>query len=435
MKPLLLRVKNVANDRVTRVLFYDQTLKKGYASLASFSELFILRRVLITLIAYPFSLACWVFLFLLNLFTPVRIYRFERPQRPGFASVYIEHLEPLCRELQSSENKGFLIFIDASETTNLELLKLYASHFNLYLDDRVAFIRTIFALFPRIGFSNEFVKHSSYDANWELPPATKLGTREKSEIPKVISKLNLEPFKIVILAHRSVSYDIRYHKSASSELNRSTDIGKAKDALKLIHENGLKIIRMGVNSDELPDSLRQLPIIDLSGKFRTDAQDLWLAEHCLFLWAINGAGIWHFAHKYNRPTLVTNSFALSKGYQHTLFTLQMVWDQKKGRHLRLSEIARLRGVLGKVSQMKLRGLTFVENTPSELFSYVAEMLTYTSKDLKYSESELSLLSQYSDVLVRSGYRPMTESHSHPCISFLRQALIYDQMKSPNDVFF
>jgi len=435
MKALLRRVKNVANDRVTRVLFYDQTLKKGYASLASFSKLFILRRVLITVIAYPLSLLCWIFLVVLNLFTPVQIYKFKHPQRPGFASVYIEQLEPLCREIQDSGNKGFLIFIDASETTNLELLKLYASHFNLYLDDRIAFVRTIFALVPRIGFSNEFVKHSTYNTNWELPPATNLKTKGKTETPKIISKLELEPFKFVILAHRSVSYDIRYHKSASSELNRSTDISKAEDAIRLIGESGLKIVRMGVNSDELPDSLRQLPIIDLSGKFRTDAQDLWLAEHCLFLWAINGAGVWHFAHKYNRPTLVTNSFALSKGYQHTLFTLQMVWDQKKGRHLRLSEIARLRGVLGKFSQMKARGLTFVENTPSELLSYVAEMLTYTNKELKYTESDLSLFSEYSKDLIRAGYRPMIEYHSHPCISFLRQALIYDQMGSPNDVFF
>ena len=166
MKVLLGRVKNVANDRVTRVLFYDQTLKKGYASLASFSKLFILRRLLVTLVAYPISLVCWVFLVVLNRFTPVRMYRFERPQRPGFASVYIEQLEPLCRELQDSGHKGFLIFIDASETTNLELLKLYATHFNLYLDDRVAFLRTIFSLIPKSGFLNTFVTHSLYIVNW-----------------------------------------------------------------------------------------------------------------------------------------------------------------------------------------------------------------------------------------------------------------------------
>ena len=419
MKALLLRVKNVANDRVTRVLFYDQTLKKGYASLASFSKLFILRRVLITLIAYPLSILCWIFLVILNMLTPVRIYRFKSPSRPGFASVYIEQLEPLCRELQDSGNKGFLIFIDASQTTNLELLKLYATHFNIYLDDRVAFFRRIISLMPKIGFSNVYVKHSHYDTNWELPPAINLKTKGELVAPKIISQLDLEPLKFVILAHRSTIYDSKYHKSAAFELDRGTDIGKAEDAIRLIGENGLKIVRMGVDTDELPDSLKHLPIIDLSGKFRSDAQDLWLSANCLFLWGVNAVGTWHFAHKYNRPTLVTNNYALVRGFQHSLFGLQLIWDERKNSYLSLSEMFNLRGVVGKVSEMKAYGLTFVENSASDLVAYVGEMLNFADNKLQYSKEDLSLLSQFGEALVKSGYPPTLQKHSQPCISFLR----------------
>jgi putative glycosyltransferase (TIGR04372 family) len=420
MKVLLRRVKNVANDRITRVLFYDQTLKKGYASLESFSKLFILRRILVTLIAYPLSILCWIFLVVLNLFTPVRIYRFERPQRPGFASVYIEQLEPLCRGLQSTGNKGILIFIDASQTTNLELLKLYATHFNLYLDDRVAFVRTIFALIPKFGFNAANVKHSLYDTNWELPPAINLKTKEKLAAPKIISQLDLEPLNFVLVTHRSVSYDSKYHQNRSSELNRSTDISKAKDAIQLIHERGLKIVRMGLDTDELPDSLKRLPIIDLSGKFRTDAQDLWLSENCLFLWGVNNVGTWHFAHKYNRPTLGTNSYTFSKGYQITLFTLQLIWDENKNRFLSISEMAALKSVMGRVSKMKAHGLIFVENSPSELVASVTEMLNYVDNKLQYSEHDLFLLSKFNEALVKSGYPPMLKNHSRPCKTFLQQ---------------
>jgi len=420
MKVLLRRVKNVANDRVTRVLFYDQTLKKGYASLASFSKLSIILRILVTLAAYPLSIVCWIFLIVLNLFTLVRIYRFERPQRPGFASVYIEQLEPLCRELQATGNKGILIFIDASETTNLELLKLYATHFNLYLDDRVAFVRTIFALTPKFGFNVAHVKHSLYDTNWELPPAINLKTKEKLTAPKIISQLDLEPLKFVLLTHRSVSYDSNYHQNRSSDLNRNTDISKAEDAIRLIHARGLTIVRMGVDTDELPDSLKHLPIIDLSGEFRTDAQDLWLSANCLFLWAINNSGAWHFAHKYNRPTLVTNSNAIPKGYQHTLFTLQTIWDEKKNRLLSISEMAALKGVLGRVSEMKDHGLTFVENSDLELVASITEMLRFTSNEFKYTKHHLSLFSQFSKALVKSGYQPMLKNHSKPCVSFLQR---------------
>jgi len=423
MKALLQRVKNVANDRVTRILFYDQTLKKGYASLASFSKLFILRRVLITLIAYPLSILCWVFLIVLNQFTSVRIYRFKRPQRPGFASVYIDQLEPLCRELQATGHKGFLIFIDASETTNLELLKLYATHFNLYLDDRVAFARTIFSLIPRFGFTNTFVKHSTYNANWELAPAINLKTKGKTDKPKIISQLGIEPFKFMLLTHRSMSYDAKYHQNKSSELNRGSDIGNARDSIRLIHENGLKVVRIGIDTDEIPDSLKHLPIIDLSGKFRTDAQDLWLSANCLFLWGVNGVGTWHFAHKYNRPTLVTNSYALSRGYQHSLFTIQKIWDKEKSKLLSISEMVVLKNVIGKVSEMKAHGLTFVENSPSELVTYVNEMLRFTGGEFKHSEQDRSLLSYYNEALVKLGYPPMLKNHSQPCISFLREQKI------------
>jgi putative glycosyltransferase (TIGR04372 family) len=351
------------------------------------------------------------------------MYRFKSPQRPGFASVYIEQLEPLCRELQATGHKGFLVFIDASEPTNLELLKLYATHFNLYLDDGIAFLRTIFALMPKIGFSKIHVKHSLYDINWELSPAVRLGSEEKVKTPSKISQLELEPFNFVLVTHRSVSYDSKYHQNAAFELDRATDISKAEAALHLIYESGLKIVRMGVATDELPDSLGHLPIIDLSGKFRTDAQDLWLSANCLFLWAINDNGSWHFAHKYNRPTLNTNNYTFPKGYQHTLFTLQLIWDEKKNRLLKINEMANLRGVQGRVSKMKAHGLTYVENSASELVTYVDEMLAYANNKLEYTEKDLLLFSQYSEALVKSGYRPMLEDHSRPCISFLRQGLI------------
>jgi putative glycosyltransferase (TIGR04372 family) len=418
MKAVLTRVKNVANDRITRVLFYDQTLKKGYASLASFSKLFVLRRILVTLVAYPLSLVCWVLLVVLNRFTPVRMYRFKRPQRPGFASVYIEQLEPLCRELQNSGNKGFLIFVDASQTTNLELLKLYATHFNLYLDDRVAFARTVFAVMPKFGLNNTYAKHSPYDTNWELAPAIKLGTKEKPEVPNIISQLELEPFKFVILTHRSFLYDAKYHQNASLELNRSTDISKAEDAIRLIYESGLKVVRIGIDTDEIPDSLKHLPIIDLSGNFRTDAQDLWLSANCLFLWGIDNNGAWHFAHKYNRPTLVTNSYAFPKGHKQTFFTFQLIWDKNLNRLLTLREMVSLKGVVGRTTPMHERGLTFVQNSSDQLRAVVIEVLDVLGSEPTHKKYDNKLLINYDIISSTVGAPPRVNFHTRPCISFL-----------------
>ena len=69
--------------------------------------------------------------------------------------------------------------------------------------------------------------------------------------------------------------------------------------------------------------------------------------------------------------------------------------------------------------MKAHGLTFVENSASELVAYVAEMLDYVDNTNDYSDQDLSLLSQFDAALVKSGYSPMLKNHSQPCISFLR----------------
>ena len=414
MKALLRRITNVANDRVTRVLFYDQTLKKGYASLASFSNLFVLRRILMTLVAYPLSLMCWVILVILNIFMPVRTYRFKSPSRPGFASVYIEQLEPLCRELQDSGNKGFLMFIDASQTTNLELLKLYATHFNFYLDDRVAFIRTIFTLIPRIGFSNTFLKHSHYNPNWELPPAKNLKIEKKILIPEIIAELGLRPSNYVVISYPSINYYLQRTPNIANESNRFIDPTISIDALDLLIKREIKVVIVGIDTGPLPTAFEVLPIIDLSGRNRTDEHDLWLFENCLFLWSMGGVGTWHFAHKFGRPSLVTDSYKLHHGNQATLFSLQLVRDKKSNRMLTLSEIFSSKGVLGKTQKMDSCGLLFIQNTSEELCAAVEEILAFATSSEQYSSYEMVLLEKYDQIRHDLGGIKRENFHSRPC---------------------
>ena len=419
MKALLRRVKNVVNDRITRVLFYDQTLKKGYASLAPFSKLFILRRALVTAVAFPLSLVCWVFLLVLNLFTPVRIYRFERPQRPDKASHYIAQMEPFCRGLQVETEKKFIVMIDAGAIVNLELLKLYASHFNLYLDDRSKFTRTIFSLIPKFGFTNTFVYYSHFDTNWDLAPARNLKITEPTKVPEVISALGLEPFKFVLIAFPSISYYLARSPEIVTSHNRFIDPSTNADALKLLISQGLKIVRVGMDPDDLPPRLKELPIIDLSGTFRSDAQDLWLFEHCFFSWSLGGVGIWHFAHKFDRPTLVTDSYAFHRGYQSTLFMIATVYSSVENRNLTFKELLQSKNVLGRVQEMKARQLSVTQNTPVQISTAVTEVLEFINNKRILTESDAKLLSRYSEILVSAEYPPMQQNHSQPCVSFLR----------------
>ena len=419
MKALLRRVINVVNDRCTRVLFYDQTLKKGYASLASFSKLFIIRRALVTAVAFPLSLVCWVFLVVINLFIPVKIYRFERPRRPGFASEYIEHLEPLCRELQANGNKGFLVFIDASETTNLELLKLYASHFNFYLDDRNKFARTVFSLIPKFGYTNLFVKHSHYNLNWEFPPAINLKVAETTEVPDALRELDLKPMNYVLISYPSRSYYKEKLPDSHTNLDRFIDPTNYVDALRLLADRGLKVIRVGVDTEDLLGSLKDADVYDLSGELRTDKQDLWLFEHCFFNWSMGAIGTWHFAHKFNRPSLVTDSYAHFHGYQCSLFTRKMVLDKKTSRYLNFKEMRRLKSVLGRVQEMESRQLTFIPNTPEQLCNTLLQMISLASRQPHHLTDKNELLSKYDLNSEDLGFPIRKEAHSQPSISFLR----------------
>ena len=419
MKALLRRVINVVNDRCTRVLFYDQTLKKGYASLASFSKLFIMRRALVTAVAFPLSLVCWVFLVVINLFIPVKIYRFERPRRPGFASEYIEHLEPLCRELQANGNKGFLVFIDASETTNLELLKLYASHFNFYLDDRNKFARTVFSLIPKFGFTNLFVKHSHYNLNWEFPPAINLKVAETTEVPDALRELDLKPMNYVLISYPSRSYYKEKLPDSHTNLDRFIDPTNYVDALRLLADRGLKVIRVGVDTEDLLGSLKDADVYDLSGELRTDKQDLWLFEHCFFNWSMGAIGTWHFAHKFNRPSLVTDSYAHFQGYQCSLFTRKMVFDKETSRYLNFKEMRKLKSVLGKVQEMKSQQLAYIQNTPKQLCDAVEEILLFANGHELGSVQNTELLEKYDRIIVNSGFPIRKKLHSRPTISFLR----------------
>ena len=418
MKALLRRVINVANDRVTRVLFYDQTLKKGYASLAQFPKFFIFRRVLITLIAYPLSILCWIFLIVLNLFTPVQIFRFERPQRPGFASVYIAQLEPLCRGLQANNNKGILVFIDASEATNLELLKIYASHFNLYLDDRSTFIRTIFALSPKIGLKTYSLQYSVYDANWEQLPARNQRNSDFKVIPDALSDLGLKINNFVIVAYPSISYYKKRLLGTYSDLSRFQDQTNNLDAMRFLINKEFRLVRLGLDTDPLEPAFKELEVIDLSGSSHNDYNDLWLYKNCFFAWSMGGVGTWHFAHKFDRPSLITENYGHCYGYQANLYTRKLVWDKYQKRALTFSEM--LTKGLDRRSTMEQRGLSFIDGTPLQICKAVEEMIAVATNTYNYSKEDLALLAKY-DRISLSLHKPERKMrHSRLCISFLKE---------------
>ena len=418
MNVLLVRIAKIINDRLTRILFYDQTLKKGYASLGSFSKFSIIKRLVITVVALPIAFLSWNVLVIANRFIPVRIYRFARPQRPAFASVYIELLEPLCRGLQVEKNKSFCIFIDAGAKVNRDLTEIYKSQFHLYLDDRKAFLRRVFNLIPGIGFVKENVIHSHYNLNWELPQARNTTSLHSTKIRNPIGSAGLESGNFITLSHPSVAYYTVRIPSELSELNRFINLGPARMALEYLIEHGLKIVRVGVDTDPIPESLRDLPIIDLSGQMRDDGQDLWLFENCFLHWSLGANGAWWLARKFDRPSLCTDCYAIALGNQFSFYTYQSVWDDESSKFLSLGELLGLKGVISRTSKMVELDLRYVQNSPEQLLSAVTEVVDTLRNGTAGSRYDQSLLDKYDEIILKAGHPQRREIHTRPCLSFL-----------------
>ena len=419
MKVLLVRIAKIVNDRLTRILFYDQTLKKGYASLGSFPKFSIIKRLVITVVALPFAFLIWIILVIANRFIPVRIYRIARPQRPAFASVYIELLEPLCRGLQVEESKSFCIFIDAGAEVNQGLTEIYKSQFHLYLDDRKAFLRGVFNLIPGIGFLKENVFHSHYNLNWELPQARNYRSRGPTKIRNEIGIAGLESGNFVTLSHPSISYYKIRMPSELSEMNRFIDLGPARMSLEYLIEQGLKIVRVGVDTDPIPEYLRDLPIIDLSGQMRDDIQDLWLFENCFFHWSLGGNGAWWLARRFDRPSLCTDSYSIVLGNQFSFYTYQGVWNDDRSKFLSLGELLGLKGVISRTSKMSELKLRYVQNSPEQILAAVIEVVGSLQIGTTILRYDQSLLDRYDEIILNSGHPPRREIHTRPCLSFLK----------------
>jgi putative glycosyltransferase (TIGR04372 family) len=425
MKVLLVRTVKIANDRLARILFYDQTLKKGYASLGSFSKFSIIKRLVITVVALPIAFLFWIILVIANRFMPVRIYRIARPQRPAFASVYIELLEPLCRGLQVEKSKSFCIFIDAGAEVNRGLTEIYKSQFHLYLDDKKTFLRSVFNLIPGIGFSKENVLHSRYNLDWELPQARNYRSRGPTKIRNAIGVAGLESGNFVTVSHPSVSYYKIRMPAELSEMNRFIELGPARMSFEYLIEHGLKIVRVGVDTDPMPECLRDLPIIDLSGQMRDDLQDLWLFENCFFHWSLGGNGAWWLARKFDRPSLCTDSYAIGLGNLFSFYTYQGVWDDDRSKFLSLGELLGLKGVISRTSKMSELKLRYVQNSPEQLLAAVTEVVSSLRNGTAVGRYDQSLLDKYDEIIINAGHPPRREIHTRPCLSFLES--IQDQL--------
>ena len=409
---------------LTVIIFYDYTYDSRPSSFSSsdLSQTRILFRFLNLTIAFPLSLLAWAILQIVSTRYKVSIYVLK-PFRPGWGSTYLNMIEPLCRQLRHENNPRHIkILVEPGAAVSDVLVKSYEPHFTMYLDDRRKFARLIAYLIPKSGLEKRFINTSDkYLPSWLYPPSKNYVNLE-NQVPSDLAKMGIGRENYVLFVHPSRRY-YRERLSATtlSDIEiRFLDLTSYRQALEKVFENNLKVVRVGVEVDELPDELKVLPIIDYTGDIRNEASELWLYENCKFLVSVCNGAFW-FTRRFDRPSIITNSYAWPFGYFSTLFTMMSMRSKATGNSLSFAEIFKLRHTPNFLSNqfMKDHHLEFIPNSPLSIANAVDDMFDLFNDKAVASREDIELMDRYKALLTEFNI-PVVERMTLPAISFLRE---------------
>ena len=409
--------------KILRILiFYDQTdlPNKPLFSALNSAQLFF--RLLRLIFAYPISLLSWLVFRVLSLRYRVSIYVLKT-FRPGWGSTYLNMLEPLCRQLQQDDmGRHIKILVDPGESVSNVLVKSYEPHFTMYLDDRRKFARLIAYLIPKSGLEKKYLNTSDkYIPGWRCLPSTN-HVNQRMEVPSDLATMDVSVGNFVLFTHASKNY---YRDRVSKEVfsnieHRFYDLSSYRLALDNLVRSNLKVIRVGTEVDELPVSLKTLSIIDYTSENRTEEGEFWLYENCKFLLSATSGAYW-FARRFDRPTLLTNSYALPLGYFSALYTPMTFRSTETGKLLSFAEMLKIRHDPNFLENqfMKEHKLELVPNSSSTIADAVGELLDLSNGKRTITPEDLELVNRYNSILASFNI-PIVEKMTMPAISFLRE---------------
>ena len=402
-------------------VYYDvEKIQNGLTSdLKYYQRLF---RWLRFLIAAPISLLIWLVFQILSRKYKISIYVLPT-FRPGIASMYLSTIEPLCRELQYiNDPKHFTILINPQAEISRVLSKSYEPHFSVYLDDRRKFTRLVAYLIPQRGLQKIYLTGKrQFDAGWVYPPS-KNYVNLGNHVPHDLRKFDIEVQNYALFVHGSSSYyQKRFPKSfVDTLIQANIDLTSYEQPLRALIKHGLKIVRVGTHVDDLPDLIKNLPIIDYAQGQRDEASELWLYENCKLLVSVTNGAFW-FSRRFNRPTIITNSQQFIHRYFSTFYTPYLLKDIRTDKLLSFRQMWQLNlsHGLNNVEAMRSNGVQIVPNSQSTLAASINETLDYANGLIQMDSTDKELLNKYNNFCQEFGL-VFNKNTTRPTISFLRE---------------
>ena len=351
----------------------------------------------------------------ISLFRPIEIWYLR--SRRAKISLMIEDLEWGLRNLQARKRKVFVIAIYKLPFPNNQLAKMYRRVLLLLGKRQILLSSCLQFVLPigRISKKNPIERFESMFKNWnDALPSLNFTNKEIKlglELEEKLFRGETPPF--VCFAIPSKEYRLGVDVPANRHHGELTDapflsIPDFSSYVSVINEltnSGIAVLRMGIlEQDRLPTNLGPLAI-DYAFDFRSEFGDLWLHSKCLFS-LVAGAGSHWFGAAFNRPTVLTDSYAIRSTFDHRdLFIPQCGWLSSEGRYLTFSEIGS--SEFARDTELLKRGLKIVKNSPEEIVEVTTEMLLRLSGQWIETDEDRELQARYREIVDSFQYQQRT----------------------------
>jgi len=376
----------------------------------------ILRHILEFIVLSPAILVTWLYLKLRHK-EVLTICRFT-----GNISMFINPLEPELR--RRKKTPGLLertIVINLWSDANTQVRKMYDRVVKIYGAEAKVRRRIIWWASQKFVSRRELFDDQS-DPMWrEGQPTVSFTPEEEIQGQKFLDAHNLKKNEFCCVTVRSESY-YRARIADGNILKPQTLRNPAEttylDVSSLLIDEGLKVLRVGIDMPNIPSRHEYKNIIDYSSKYRSDFLDVYLLRYCKFL-VTGGAGIMSLRWMWNLPSVFGDSYLIWRNQIcYDILLQQRVWLEKSERFATFSEMLSLHGYSEEKHQQRL-GIRLIKNTVEEIKSACDEMNARIDGTWVTTEEDEELQRRYQDLIVKHSDKPEWNGKGRVGAQFLR----------------
>ena len=353
----------------------------------------------------------------ISLFRPIEIWHLR--SRRAKISLMIEDLEWGLRNLQARKLNGKVIVIAIYKLPfpNNQLAKMYRRVLFLLGVRQILLCKCSQFVLPigQIRKKNPIERYEAMFNVWNQgSPSLSFTEKEKSlgrELEEKMFGDVIPPFVCFAIPSRKYKLAIdapttKYHGELTDDpFSAIPSLDSYVPAIQKLVASGVAVVRMGsLEEERLPDGLGPF-VIDYAFDFRSEFGDIWLHSKCLFSFVAAAGSHW-FGAAFNRPTVVTDSYAIrSTNNKMDLLIPQRGWLTDEGRCLTFPEIANIE--FARDTKLLNNGLEIVKNTPAEIDEVTTEMILRLCGKWEETDEDRELQAKYRRVVDIFQYQERT----------------------------